>query len=350
MLLNNKETIREKLNNNSNISLNKIPFKLDYKEESKKNDNEFQYEDNNDTFHDLYTTSNIILDTEMVSSFEYSGIPSKSSILGIKKNTLVNMDYSYCKFNKIIPENNFEFKIMIYTICNQREIPFLLYLLNYNENKNKYSFLNIDCKTKNIKIEDIIHSIFKKTNINVNYSGVLIYKNINYLFFEYSEPHIFQSEEYKYNYVWGIITEIINYNNIYNIKIDNDIIELFLNNNTLLTLTNIEETDIYESPNIGYSIKQYNYNRISTLYFNDYHSILKFVNDERCIDRYAILLGSMKLNKTNIYKNIEYHNNPYINHEYNSVYNLYSFDVNQLHYLFEVKDKNQYFLLTTFEK
>jgi hypothetical protein len=77
---------------------------------------------------------------------------------------------------------------------------------------------------------------------------------------------------------------------------------------------------------------------------------LKFVNDERCIDRYAILLGSMKLNKTNIYKNIEYHNNPYINHEYNSVYNLYSFDVNQLHYLFEVKDKNQYFLLTTFEK
>jgi hypothetical protein len=80
MLLNNKETIREKLNNNSNISLNKIPFKLDYKEESKKNDNDFQYEDNNDTFHDLYTTSNIILDTEMVSSFEYSGIPSKSSI------------------------------------------------------------------------------------------------------------------------------------------------------------------------------------------------------------------------------------------------------------------------------
>ena len=159
---------------------------------------------------------------------------------------------SHPSYNIVTKPNYFYSKIMIYTINNKIEIPFLLFLLNYDDINDQYSFINTENYNTNKNIDNIINSILKK--INVKYSGFLIYKNINYLFFEYDSSLFEYNED---NHIWGLISEIVNYKKIYNINIDNKLTDLFLNNEQLLNLTNSNKTNIYEHPYVGYSTTKY---------------------------------------------------------------------------------------------
>ena len=332
MLLKNKNYIREKFGYsiiNQDISLNKI--------ESKEKNNEDQEHDN--VCDDLYTTNNIIINKPNTSEYEYSALPSKSSIIS-NLNGNVN-GYKYDNFNKNEPVNRLERKIMIYNINDKREIPFLLYLFEYNAIDNNYNFININVN-KNDKIDDIILFILKKININVKYSGHSVYKNENYMFFEFSEKIV---EQNNTPYMWALISEIINYKKIYNIEICNEIINLFLNNENIINIYNSNETSIYEIPSVGYSVIDKLEDDRDVLYFNDYDYIFKISNNKEVdtifIGRYAIFLGIIKLNmreNNKIYKST--HN------EYDSVYNINSLTLNEKNVSIKVENKNRFILLS----
>ena len=341
MLLNNKNYIKEKFKikslKTSNISL------ID---EKYKNANVCE-EDEEEL--DIYTTSNIVADKIMTSENDYCGLPSMSTISNLDinnntkiNNTKINNDYTYHVFNQDIPSTNLERKIMIYTINTTREIPFLLYLLRHDRKENEYKLLDFNINnitnTNNISLDSIQ---FKEENINAKYSGFLTYKNVNYLFFRSYEPNIMNSKEY----IWSTISEIINFKQIYNVKIDDKIADLFLNNNYLL---NIKKTNgiIYETPTVGYSAK----NEFDGLiYFNDFNDALE-KSDDKYINRYAIFLGFMKLNNKS--NKIFYFLNTdkyYKTTKCNSVYDVINSDYS-IDYFLEINDKNRYVLLSRFEK
>jgi len=341
MLLNNKNYIKEKFKikslKTSNISL------ID---EKYKNANVCE-EDEEEL--DIYTTSNIVADKIMTSENDYCGLPSMSTISNLDinnntkiNNTKINNDYTYHVFNQDIPTTNLERKIMIYAINTTREIPFLLYLLRHDREENEYKLLDFNINNINNTNNICLDSIqFKEANLNAKYSGFLTYKNVNYLFFRSYEPNIMNSKEY----IWSTIYEIINFKQIYNVKIDDKIADLFLNNNYLL---NIKKTNgiIYETPTVGYSAK----NEFDGLiYFNDFNDALE-KSDDKYINRYAIFLGFMKLNNKS--NKIFYFLNTdkyYKTAKCNSVYDVINSDYS-IDYFLEINDNNRYVLLSRFEK
>lgn len=334
MLLKNKNYIREKFGYsiiNQDISLNKI--------ESKDKNNEDQEHDN--VCDDLYTTNNIIINKPNTSQYEYSALPSKSSI--VSNSNINKINYKYDNFNKNEPLNKLERKIMIYNINEQREIPFLLYLFEYDDIDNNYNFININVN-QNDKIDDIILFILKKININVKYSGYSVYKNENYMFFEFSEKIVKQNNT---PYMWALMSEIINYKKIYNVEICNEIINLFLNNENIINIYNSNKTSICEIPSVGYSVIDKLEHDRDVLYFNDYDYIFKISNnkevDKKIIGRYAIFLGIIKLNKRE--KNEKYKS---IHNKYDSVYNIHSLTLYEKNISIKIENKNRFILLSYF--
>lgn len=270
MLLKNKSNIRE--------IFNKEKIKaLDIQDRISQNNIDYQSNDTiDDTINEsLYTTTNITLDTPFFSNFEYNGIPSRSSIANIINidNKSTSTDYVYKHHLNIShpSSNQFDNKIMIYTANNQSEIPFLLYLFEYDTSNKCYSFFETIVEKYDIKkmIEHII-CIFK---CRATYSGYLIHNKTNYLFFDLSD--------YNYNeaiqildkkYIWATISEIINYKYVYDIPIDSYITSFFLKYNHLLNLYVLDlNSIIYETPIIHY---------------------MKTNNIDKKQNRYAIFIGS----------------------------------------------------------
>jgi len=330
MLLKNKNYIREKFGYsiiNQDISLNK-----------KETNNEDKCDDI--VCDDLYTTNNIIINNPTTSDYEYSALPSKSSI--VSNPNINKINYKYDNFNKNEPLNKLERKIMIYNINNQREIPFLLYLFEYDDIDNKYNFININVN-QNDKIDDIILFILKKININVKYTGYLVYKNENYMFFEFSEKIL---EQHNTPYMWTLMSEIINYKKIYNIDICNEVINLFLNNEKIININNNStKTSVCETPSVGYSLVDKLEDNNDVLYLNDYDYIFKVSKniefEKEIVCRYAIFLGIIRLNmreKNEIYK-------PTYN-QYDSVYNLQILPMHEKNVSIKIENKNRFILLS----
>jgi len=328
MLLVDKSNIIEKLSENKpTISLNQT---------------ENENEDTN--LSDLYTTDNIIINTYTVSKIEYTGLPSKSSFMNIKLNK--HTGYNFDINNKNIPNNHFNCKPIIYIINKKREIPFLLYLLKYNQSDNEYGF--IDIPTQNFSyLDDISIFISKFLNLEIKYSGFVTYEKNNYLFFECSNDRDsldnIDDMQFQNQYKWALVSEIINNQKIYNIKISNFIKKIFLNNSKLLNLYNEDNSEIYESPSICYSLIDKR-NRNEKTFYSSYDNILKFTenieeNEKKYyyISRGALFVGLIKCN--NHSSNFNYYND---SREYNSIYNLYMPNVNKINLLIEINNKSSY--------
>lgn len=324
MLLNSKKKLIDTFN------LNSLP-------RLKNNDNIDNNDNSDDSNEYLYTTT-IVKDKFMTSNFEYNGIPSKSSIKNI--NDIDNMNNTTINDNEVfyntgdteIKINKIVNKIMIYSINKEREIPFLLYLLKYDRTNNNYNSIDINIDIGN-NINEIEKYILREFDLTtVNYKGIIIYNDINYLFFESIKP--IDVSFYNKEFVWTLISEIVNYKKIYNIDIDKTITDLFLKHNCLLNLKHVDGT-IYESPTVGYSID----NEIDTLYFNcDYNIIKNIIKNEKYIKRYAIFLGYMKFNQSD--------QTNYKFFKYNSVYNLLDSSLCEMNYIIRMNDESQYIFLT----
>lgn len=318
MLLNNKKWVREKLiiNRQPVIYMN----------------NETTTDEIDDS--DLYTTNNIVIDKLISSNIEYNGIPTKTSM----KNTIKNDKlYTYDCFNKNkISIDTLNYKIMIYTINKEREIPFLLYLLKYDDIQNKYGYLDVNTK---LNYDQIENHFLTELNLNIKYSGYILYNNIHYVFFESFDIDrlLYQCNQ---QYIWVLVSELVNYRYIYNIEIDNSISNLFLKYTNLLNIRHADNT-ICESPVVGYSI-----NIDGMIHFNsDYNIVLDNTKDKKNIKRYAVFLGVMKINNNNLIDNYSLN---LLN--YDSVYNIFDSTICNLNYVVNVNDEMRYILLSDFKK
>lgn len=318
MFFPDKSKMREKLNNL--ISLN-----------YKNVENDFDLSES-------YTTNNIVSNDTITSSYEYGCIPSKSSFL--KKNSPAsNSDYFYGSFNQNIPSNNLTQQPVIYTINHVRETPYLLYLLKLIN--NQYDFINTIMKKENF--EETTLFLSQSLDINLKYSGFITYNNVNYLFYN-SLDKLKEIDGYE----WSLITEIINCQKIYNIKINDYVKTLLLNNRDLINIYNLNKSSLYELPNTCYFLND----RINgcQLYCSDYHNLSRIISNieqteyqkyyiSRCVVFNGIIKCKNKIDNIFDYSNSNYSND---SNEYNSVYNLLMPDVKEVYLLIEINDKTSY--------
>lgn len=319
MLLPDKSSVREKLNNNS-ISLKEIE----------------EIEEKDFDLTESYTTDNIVAYQAMVSNYECSGIPSKTSFVEIMP--ISNKDYVYGNFNNKVPDNNFKWQSIVYTVNKTREIPFLLYLLKNGD--NEYMFIDtINGKEKSVEI--LLSFLSQSIGLKLQYSGFITYDNVNYLYFEYADVY-----KELHGYTWSLVSEIINNEKMYGIKINNSIKNLLLNNTEIVNIYNIEKTSICEQPCVcyflidkrnGHQLYSGDYNTLSSIILNMEESD----KTHYCMSRCALFAGIIKCN-TDILNNIN-KLNYYDTDGYNSVYNLYMPNVNEI-FLFIKMNNNKNFV------
>lgn len=327
MLFPNKSYLTEKLNNQS-ISLNC----------------EDQDSDSVSEFHlcESYTVNNIISNKTMVSNYEYSCIPSKSSFL-FSENSSDNVSkYVYSPFNKNFPDDNLIWQPVIYTIKNMRETPYLLYLLKLNEIENEYDFINR--LTKKVNSDESTTFLSQMLNLKIEYSGFITHNNINYLFF-----NCLDVSNQTNDYIWSSITEIVNYEKIYNTRINNSVKKLLLSNPDLINIYSLDKSSIYELPYVYYFLVEKLTNNI--LYCSNYTNALKMINniDQKIkhkyhISRRIIFTGTIKcINKPDNNFNSNYYEKF---DQYNSVYNFIEPELNEVCLFIELNDKISYLELS----
>jgi hypothetical protein len=211
-----------------------------------------------------------------------------------------------------------------------------VYICAYNvNNKCKMPFLNVLLHKK--KQDDILMlpqvNVFKEFDNNeiINYckiylfglcmlsdlnkfietclfNGFYLFENNLYLFFDITGCEIEINCIYSNSSLWlAMIDEIINYQKICNIKIDDNVKKLFITNNELCFLTD-ENNECYETPIVGFSESSkskahFKYvfgesmqNKNALLgpyyYFTDFKNVFKYNNE--CIIRFALFMGNVK--------------------------------------------------------
>jgi hypothetical protein len=313
MLFPDKMKLREKLNNNV-ISLNRVV----QEQEEKMFD-----------LSESYTINHIVETKEMASTYEYSCIPSKTSFL---QNNIVKNSSEYCYelYNNKIPDNNMICKSVIYTINNEGDMPFLLYLLKNDENENQYDLMN-SFYIKLHSIQQTIISMETQLDLKLEYSGFITFNNVNYIFLN-------SVDKFKdiNGHVWASTSEIINYENVYNIKIKKYINHLFLNNSQMINVYNPQKSSIYETPSVYYCLIDKS-EEDKPVYYTNYDSILKLIDNIDEIDksnyyisRRAIFTGIITFMNDNKQFN-----------GYHSVYDLYFPNKNDVYVFIKIKLEKQ---------
>ena len=213
-------------------------------------------------------------------------------------------------------------KICAYTIIN-KEIPFLRFLLT-NIGLNTGLKFPIVPMIKNMDQSQLIEyskvclfgllmlTDFDNFNELVEFNGFYEYKNIIYVFIDITKCNYEANDIYRSNNCWFALTdEIIHLKHICNMYIENEVRNLFINNEDLYLLED-ENNKIYEVPVVGYvgkSEKMLNFTYIfgeskcdkneilgPYYYFKDFNTAFK----EGCqyknggIVRFAIFVGSVK--------------------------------------------------------
>lgn len=271
-------------------------------------------------------------------------MPSKNTFIEkfqTNKLTIISNNTQYLQeINKTYPNNHFDYKIMIYNINTEREIPFILYLLRYDDYNNEYNFIDFDLFDNETSIQKIIFIVLKKMNLKVEYSGFIEKNNINYLFFE--AKHMNSIEQHS----WVSISEIINSKKIDNIDINNNITNFFLIEQNAINV--YSNGTLCEMPSICYSLFDKENNR---LYCGDYNSILNLVEKIEEKENYYISRGVLFIGIIRFINNIDdshtLNNNDCI--KYNTIYKLYFSEKEQLNLFIEINDENKYFELSRIE-
>lgn len=325
MLFSDKSCLREKLSNPSSISLH----------------NKDEESDTDCDLSESYTVTNIVSNETMTSNYEYSCIPSKSSFLFSQKMVKNdNSEYFYDVFNKKFPDDNLIRQPIIYAINNMRETPYLLYLLELNEIDNEYNFMNLI--KKNTNLNETTRFLSRLMNLNIEYSGFITHNNTNYLFF-----NCLDKVKEVDGYTWSCITEIVNYEKIYNTRINNSVKTFLLNNQYLLNIYSLDKSSIYELPYVYYFLVDKLTNNIA--HCSNYENVIKITKvienskkNNYFISRRMLFTGIIKC--TNKIDSIfDYYGN---SGQYNSVYNLIMTDVNDVCLLIEINNKMPYLELS----
>jgi hypothetical protein len=166
------------------------------------------------------------------------------------------MEYTYSGLNILNKNDTFDrtfetVYVCAYKIDTRAMIPFIQYLLYKNNTLSFPSFKYTNANSSTIINDTIVllSFLFKSPSINCLYNGYLTMDDDLYLFFDISN----NNETTTGQKLWfSLIDEIINYNNICNFQIESTVSTLFLNNNQLLTLHDLEGNE-FETPVVAYS-------------------------------------------------------------------------------------------------
>lgn len=258
---------------------------------------------------------------------EYSPIESKYYNYKGKENMLLYFDDDISSFehiyicpyyintNAIQPFLNFIF--VKSKINDMLQLPEILYfkkfaaieLINYSK-----MYLFGLCQTND----------FEKFNSTLNFDGFYKFEKKLYLFFDISKCNIKINDIYSNSKIWvGIIDEIVNHKKICNFKIEEKVSELFLSDDTLCFLVDIND-NCYEIPVVNYigttkelvkfkytfgeSIQNKNAILGPYFYFTNFNNAFNYsipglqevkINND-CIVRFAIFTGNVKYIENNL--------------------------------------------------
>lgn len=190
---------------------------------------------------------------------EYSPVPEKYYNYIGKKQLSLHYKNDITSYNDI--------NIAAYNVNTSGIYPFKQFLFGQSEFNSKLSFPKIPV-FKNLDDNELIDYTkvclfgflmlenYELFNESILFDGFYEYKNSLYLFFDITKLNIQLYDIYKNSFLWfGIIDEIINYKHICNIKICEDVTQLFKDNQDFCFLLD-ENNSIYELPVIGFTGKQ----------------------------------------------------------------------------------------------
>ena len=151
------------------------------------------------------------------------------------------------------PPNNFELKLLCYSVNENIINPFLIFMMEKKEdNILNFPRLTFTCD-ENIDIQDKISELISE---KYTYHGIIQNRNYYYAVVELKEFNNMEKNNNTYNntnnYYFALATEIINYKKIYNYQISTEIINLFMDNPAFYLLIDKNTNYPYKLPDVGY--------------------------------------------------------------------------------------------------
>jgi hypothetical protein len=225
-------------------------------------------------------------------------------------------------FNKI--------SLVVYTVKNARTNPFLNILLHKPKGKDKLELLQIPV-TKKMDQNELINSsklvLYKMFLLDdydafietILFNGFFICENNLYLFFDASNCKFNFNDTYSSSLLrFALIDEIVNYQNVCNIPVNETVCNLFIENEDLCFLTNEKDENI-ETPVVGFIgttknklMFKYVFGESSqnkNAIFGPYFYFTNFYNatngGHECIIRFALFIGCVKYVENHLYDPID---------------------------------------------
>jgi hypothetical protein len=235
-----------------------------------------------------------------------------------------------------LPENITKINLLCYTINSNIIFPFLLFLLFKDEdNILKFPIIEIN---NDEPFENMINEYFNKyfNYFDISYNGIICNNNIYFLMIEIKIKNNFLdfSEQYP-NIYFSLSSEIINYKKINNYLIDKNITQMFLNIPEFGILYDKNNKINYKIPDVAYKIishEQLNY----FLFFQN-----KKENNFNLINDYYFFYRKLKINENENDNKSENENKKYIfryalfcgnklRFEMNDTISITDFEINEL--------------------
>jgi hypothetical protein len=219
-----------------------------------------------------------------------------------------------CENNDIVNGNKIKINVCMYQINKMGDKPFLQYVLYKSPDTKELIFPNTYSFNKIVEIIKRIVACYNGSILNKDFDLSLDDEFDNmmgayvgyikdekdeldeyYVFYDISSLNIDSHIVYENDDIIGTdlylvtIDEIINITSSCGVNISEDVINLFINNEDLLYLKNVETGDIIETPTIGYVIIPknkskylFNFGISKTKYDESY--IYNFTKDTKLID------------------------------------------------------------------
>lgn len=229
-----------------------------------------------------------------------------------KDECLLYFSENVSSFNKV--------NLFAYKVTNDASVPFLNILLHKPKGENTLMLPEVPI-FKNFEHTELINYAkfclfglclldnFEKFVHEIIFNGFYIFNNELYLFFDITTCKIKINDIYNNSQLWfGLVDEIVNHKNICNIKIEENVTNLFAFNDKLCFLNN-ENDESYEIPIVAFvpdykcnaSFKSVfgepaqNKNAIlgPYFYFTNFSNAFKR-DDYDCIVRFALFMGKVK--------------------------------------------------------
>lgn len=192
--------------------------------------------------------------------YDYNPIPPNFYKYEIDNILIQDIDYL------LIQNSVSNIYLINYSVNNTGLYPFLQYYLlkEYNDKLtfpsfNLRQFTDIDTEKLISFSQCFLYTLFSNEKIEKDneFKGFYYYNSNLYLFFDFTNSNLILNDIYKKSNIWSVIATEIYQLTTLDMKIDNTVIDFFMNNIPLLYLKDLNE-HVYELPDIWYCGREEN--------------------------------------------------------------------------------------------